>query len=64
MSNTMVNSDTDPKMYAVFRNGFRVSDSEYDSRLDAHRELDYWIDIIKRNPDGSKLEIRQLNYRR
>jgi hypothetical protein len=51
-------------MYAIFRNGFRVSDSEYDSKLDAQRELDYWENIIKRHPDGSKLEIRQLNYRR
>lgn len=55
---------TQPTMYAVFRNGFRVSDSEYDSKLDAQRELDYWANIIKRHPDGSRLEIRQLGYRR
>ena len=64
MSNTATSSETETKMYAVFRNGFRVSDSEYDSKLDAQRELDYWNNIIKRHPDGSKLEIRQLNYRR
>lgn len=64
MSNTTTGTETETKMYAVFRNGFRVSDSEYDSKLDAQRELDYWTGIIKRNPDGSKLEIRQLNYRR
>jgi hypothetical protein len=64
MSNTTVSSETETKMYAVFRNGFRVSDSEYDSKLDAQRELDYWASIIKRHPDGSKIEIRQLNYRR
>ena len=64
MSNTMVSSDTETKMYAVFRNGFRVSDSEYDSKMDAQREYEYWAGIIKRNPDGSKLDIRQLNYRR
>lgn len=63
MSNTTVNSQTETKMYAVFRNGYRVSDSEYDSKLDAQRELDYWAAIIKRNPDGSKIDIRQLNYR-
>lgn len=63
MSNTTVNSQTETKMYAVFRNGYRVSDSEYDSKLDAQRELDYWSAIIKRNPDGSKIDIRQLNYR-
>ena len=60
----MVSSETETKMYAVFRNGYRVSDSEYDSKLDAQRELDYWTGIIKRNPDGSKIDIRQLNYRR
>ena len=64
MSNTATSSETETKMYAIFRNGFRVSDSEYDSKLDAQRELDYWTGIIKRHPDGSKLEIRQLNYRR
>lgn len=64
MSNTATSSETETKMYAIFRNGFRVSDSEYDSKLDAQRELDYWANIIKRHPDGSKLEIRQLNYRR
>ena len=63
MTNTISNT-TETKMYAIFRNGFRVSDSEYDSKLDAQRELDYWENIIKRHPDGSKLEIRQLNYRR
>ena len=61
--NTMVEK-TETVMYAVFRNGFRVSDSEYDSKMDAQRELDYWTGIIKRHPDGSKLEIRQLNNRR
>jgi len=44
----------EPKMYAVFRNGTRVSDSEYD----------YWANIVRRWPDGSKLDIRELYYRR
>lgn len=61
--NTLVEK-TETAMYAVFRNGFRVSDSEYDSKMDAQRELDYWTGIIKRHPDGSKLEIRQLNNKR
>lgn len=63
----MTNTDVignDTIMYAVFRNGFRVSDSEYGSKMDAQREMDYWANIIKRNPDGSKLEIRQLNFRK
>ncbi len=41
MTNT-VGDRTEPTMYAVFRNGFRVSDSEYDSKMDAQRELSYW----------------------
>jgi hypothetical protein len=63
MSNNTVEK-TETAMYAVFRNGVRVSDSEYDSKLDAQREHDYWANILKRYPDGSKLEIRQLNNRR
>lgn len=60
----MIGDKTETVMYAVFRNGFRVSDSEYDSKMDAQRELDYWTNIVKRHPDGSKLEIRPLNYNR
>jgi hypothetical protein len=62
MTNT-ASDRSETAMYAVFRNGFRVSESEYDSKLDANREMDYWQNIIKRNPDGSRLEIRQLNSR-
>jgi hypothetical protein len=63
MSNNTL-EQTETVMYAVFRNNVRVSDSEYDSKLDAQRELDYWAGIIKRYPDGSKLEIRPLNQKR
>jgi hypothetical protein len=60
----MTNNDIETKMYAVFRNGFRVSESEYDSKIDTQKEYEYWAEIIKRNPDGSKLDVRQLNYSR
>jgi hypothetical protein len=40
IKNTSEQNET--AMYAVFRSGIRVSDSEYDSKLDAQRELDYW----------------------
>ena len=63
MQNNTVDNQTETTMYAIFRNGIRVSDSEYDSKLDAQREYEYWAGIIKRNPDGSKLDVRQLNYR-
>jgi len=51
------------KLYAVFRNGFRVSNSEYESESFAQPELDYWRNIITRHPDGSKLEIRSIYLR-
>ena len=64
MQNNTVDNQTETAMYAIFRNGYRVSDSEYNSKMDAQREYEYWAGIIKRNPDASKLDIRQLNYRR
>lgn len=48
------------KLYAVFRNGFRVSNSEYESESFAQPELNYWKNIIGRYPDGSKLEVRAI----
>lgn len=55
----------EPTMYAVYRNGVRVSDSEYDSSFSAQTEYKYWENILKRWPDGSKLEVREINrYRR
>ena len=48
------------KLYAVFRNGFRVSASEYEAESFAQPELDYWKNIIGRYPDGSKLEIKTV----
>jgi hypothetical protein len=60
----MSDNDTDhKKLYAVFRNGFRVSNSEYESESFAQPELDYWKNIISRYPDGSKLEIRHVYVR-
>ena len=57
-----VSNQTEVVMYAVFRNGVRVSESEYDSKMAAQSEYTYWAEILKRNPDGSKLDIRALNY--
>lgn len=65
MNNTDSNVVVDVAMYAIFRNGFRVSDSEYDSKLSAKAEYEYWTNLLKRWSDGSRLEIRQINkYRR
>lgn len=65
MSETTVNEKqaSVTTMYAIFRNGVRVSDSEYDSKLSAKVEYDYWDNIIRRHPDGSRLEIRPLKNR-
>lgn len=61
MTNTATAGEkTETVMFVVLRNGVRVSDSEYDSKIDAQREYDYWANILRRWPDGSKLEIRQL----
>ena len=64
MIEPVINSQADVVMYAVFRNGVRVSESEYDSKVGAQKEYEYWAGIIKRYPDGSKLDIRSLNQNR
>jgi hydrogenase maturation factor len=43
--------------YVVIRNGLRVSELEYLNEEDAKVEYDHWKNIVKRWPDGSKLEI-------
>jgi hypothetical protein len=52
------------KYFAVFRNGFRVSHSEYNSTKDAYPEYDYWRKLLNRWPDGSRLNVRELRWRR
>ena len=49
--------------YAVFRNGFRVSDATYPAEFYAKHELDYWRGIIKKWPDGSRIDVRKLRPR-
>ena len=63
-TNVDTNIATEVKMYAVFRSGIRVSDSEYDSKLSARGEYEYWVKLLKRWPDGTRMDIRELNYRR
>jgi hypothetical protein len=54
------NTKNDEKFYAVFRNGQRVSDSEYQSAAFAQKELEYWKNIVRRYPDGSVLDVRRV----
>ena len=43
--------------YVVIRNGLRVSELEYLNEEEDKVEYDHWKNIVKRWPDGSKLEI-------
>ena len=56
-----MNVETSTDRYVVMRNGSRVSDEEYASKEAAQPEYDYWNRIVTRWPDGSKLEIINLN---
>jgi hypothetical protein len=46
--------------FAVIRNGLRVSELDYLTKDEAKVEYDHWSSIIKRWPDGSKLEIVEV----
>ena len=52
-----------PVAFAVFRNGFRVSDATYPAEFYAKHELEYWRGIIKKWPDGSRIDVRKLRPR-
>ncbi len=51
---------TNVQLYAVFRNGRRVSSSEYQTEREANHEKAYWEGIIRNYPDGSKIAIRPV----
>lgn len=55
--------ESGPEIYAVFRNGIRVSDSTYPAEFYAKHELDYWRGIISKWPDGSRISVRKLRPR-
>lgn len=46
--------------YVILRDGRRVSDLEYVSKDEAKVEYEHWKSIIKRWPDGSKVEIVEV----
>ncbi len=67
MSSNDVNvSEQNERLFAVFRSGVRVSDSVYPSERDplALNEKRYWENIIRNYPDGTKMTIRELTYRK
>ena len=56
-----MNVETSTDRYVVMRNGSRVSDEEYSTRDEAKAEYEHWNRVITRWPDGSKLEIVNVN---
>ncbi len=56
----MIETTDSGKLYAVFRNGYRVSDAVYPSPAFAQKELEHWLNIVKKFPDGSKVEVRPV----
>lgn len=52
--------ESEHELYAVFRNGRRVSDSTYPSEFFANGEYEYWRGIIAKWPDGSRIDVRRL----
>lgn len=50
----------DTNLYAVFRNGVRVSEEVYPAPAFAQKELEHWQTIVKKFPDGSKVEVRPI----
>jgi hypothetical protein len=49
------------KRYVVTRSGLRVSEQEYQNKQDAQVEYDHWKGIVKRWPDGTKIEIVEFD---
>ena len=44
--------------YVVLRSGRRVSDTNHDSKDSADAEANYWINILRRYPDGTKISVK------
>jgi hypothetical protein len=46
--------------YIVLRDGVRVSEDMHNSQTEAELEANYWREIIKRWPDGTKVVIKKI----
>ena len=55
------NVATEQKFYVVTRSGLRVSELVYANKNDAKTEFDHWNGILKRWPDGTKVELVEYN---
>lgn len=49
------------KKFVVVRSGQRVSELIYESKQDAKIEFDHWYSIVKRWPDGTRIEITEYD---
>lgn len=45
------------KYFVVLRSGRRVSDRNHLTENEAQREKSYWSEILRRWPDGTRVEI-------
>lgn len=52
---------TEQKCYVVTRSGVRVSELVYTNKDEAKTEYDHWTGIVKRWPDGTKIELVEYN---
>lgn len=48
---------SEQKYYVVTRSGIRVSELVYSNKNDAKTEYDHWTGIVKKWPDGTKIEL-------
>lgn len=46
-----------PNYYVVLRSGRRVSPTNHTDRLQADHEKNYWIGILQKWPDGTRMEV-------
>lgn len=46
--------------YIVLRDGLRVSEDMHESPSNAEVEANYWREIIKRWPDGTKVIVKKI----
>lgn len=61
-NNTAANKRT-PTVFIVYRDDHRVSDRDHVTKDLAQAEVDYWLKILKKYPDGSKMRIVEMPIR-
>lgn len=57
-------SASEAKRYVVTRSGLRVSELEYQTKEEAQVEYDHWKGIVRRWPDGTKIEVVEFDDKR